>query len=291
MTFLHSETLAQLEVLNFDGKAEAFVEAKFLTPFLECLGYETHKDYEVIRHGDDGSMFKLKAPPVESGATKVRNYSPDYFPTIRKKCFWIIEAKSPTHVSYPFDLKYLVQGLQYCVHPEIQAKYLLISNGKNSAIYDAHGSVFLDKELYSPILEFKSTELRQRWHEIFELLSVEKLRTRIETDLKTMFDKLCLSSLDKDYPRTLLATIGSSAHDHSRKIEKHYYKLYVEEMDRQRDEWQAQMEKLKPAELLPLMDLPSRPVKCEVHYFIEKSRQAGSSLQDIFTAIELPPKI
>ena len=55
----------ELEALDFTGKGEAFVESRFLTPLLECLGYELHRDYEVIRHGDDGSAFKLQYPPVE----------------------------------------------------------------------------------------------------------------------------------------------------------------------------------------------------------------------------------
>jgi hypothetical protein len=117
------DQLSELEILDFTGKGEAFVEARFLTPLLASLGYETHKDYEVVRHGDEGSAFKLHYPPVEKGAQRVKHYNPDYVPTIRKKMFWIIEAKSPKDVAYPFEAKYLVQGLQYCIHPEIQAKW------------------------------------------------------------------------------------------------------------------------------------------------------------------------
>jgi hypothetical protein len=46
-------------------------------------------------------------------------------------------------------------------------------------VYDAHGAVFFEKEIYAPIFEFKSSELISRWDDIFNLLSVEKLRTRI----------------------------------------------------------------------------------------------------------------
>jgi hypothetical protein len=191
---MQRESLNRLEELNFTGKAEAYVESMYLTPLLECLGYEAHRDYEVIRHGDDGSKFKLRYPPVERGAKKVRHYNPDYIPTVRKKAFWIIEAKSPKDVPYPFDVKYLVQGLQYCIHPEIQAKYLVVSTGAFNAVYDAYGSVFLDQDIYKPILEFSSSELTKRWPEIYELLSPERLRTRIELDLKAMYDKMALSS-------------------------------------------------------------------------------------------------
>jgi hypothetical protein len=53
-------SLQELVALNFMGKGEAFVESRFLTPLLACLGYETHKDYEVVRHGD-GSTAIVRA--------------------------------------------------------------------------------------------------------------------------------------------------------------------------------------------------------------------------------------
>jgi hypothetical protein len=48
----HKQVLEGLARLDFTDKGESFVEQKFVTPLLECLGYETHKDYEVIRHGE-----------------------------------------------------------------------------------------------------------------------------------------------------------------------------------------------------------------------------------------------
>jgi hypothetical protein len=55
----HRQALEALTRLDFTDIGEAFVEQKFVTPLLECLGYESHKDYEAIRHGDDGAAFKL----------------------------------------------------------------------------------------------------------------------------------------------------------------------------------------------------------------------------------------
>jgi hypothetical protein len=225
----------------------------------------------VLRHGDDGAAFRLHYPPVESGATRVKHYNPDYVPTIRKKMFWIIEAKSPKDTSYPFDAKYLVQGLQYCVHPEIQAKYLLVTNGVDSAVYDAHGSVFLEQDMYQPILEFKVSELTKRWDDVFALLSVERLRTRIETDLKAMYDKLCLSSLDKTYPGRLLRLIGASAGENAHKIERYVLKLYVESLDRDQAEWLTGMETLNAAQVFELMEVPLRGGTTEARLFINKS--------------------
>ncbi len=279
------DVIRELEALDFTGKGEAFVESKFLTPLLECLGYEIHTDYDVIRHGDDGSAFKLQYPPVEKGAVKVKHYYPDYIPTIRKKAFWIIEAKSPKDISHPFEGKYLVQGLQYCVHPEIQAKYLLLSNGRFSDIYDAHGSVFLEKNIYEPILTFRSDQIRQFWSEIYELLSVEKLRSRIETDIKSMYDKLCLSSLDEGYPARMLKQIGASAAENSRKIQKHVATLTMNSYEERFHTWRAEMERLDATEIFARMNLPPRLGGSEAEYFVDKSLASGRDPNEVLTQL------
>jgi hypothetical protein len=284
LTATHAE-LQRLERLDFSGKAEAYVEQMYLTPLLACLGYEAHKDYEVIRHGDDGSSFKLRYPPVEKGAKKVKQYNPDYIPTIRKKAFWIIEAKSPKDVQHPFEVRYLVQGLQYCIHPEIQAKYLVVSTGIFSAVYDAHGSVFLDKNIYGPILEFRSSELTRRWPEIYELLSVERFRIRIESDLRAMYDKLALSSLDKNYPSELLKKIGASEREHSRRIEKHVRRLRVEGLDQDRAAWRQRMEQMDVAAAYASMDSPLPPGGTEAQYFVQKSLAAGRRAAEILSEV------
>jgi hypothetical protein len=281
----HQQTLDALAALDFEAKGEAFVEQKFITPLLECLGYETHKDYEVIRHGDDGSAFKLKHPPVEKGARQVKTYNPDYIPLIRKKMFWVIEAKSPKDVPYPFPKDYMVQGLQYCVHPEIQAKYLVVSNGRHTAIHDAHGSVFMEKDLYAPILVFEATELPVKWPEIYEMLSVETLRNRIEADIKSMYDKLCLSSLDKAYPDRLLHRIGLNAGKHAQTIEKHVVELYVEGMTRSTEQWRKDMEALEAGEILKLMELPLRAGESEANCYVPRALAAGISPKDVFESV------
>jgi hypothetical protein len=267
--------LAELETLDFTGKGERFVESRFITPLLECLGYETHKDYEVLRDGDDGASFRLHYPPVESGAVRAKQYKPDYVPTIRKKMFWIIEAKSPKDVEHPFAARYLVQGLQYCVHPEIQAQYLLVSNGDVSSLFDAHGAVFLEKEMYEPILEFRASELRKQWPEIYRLLGVEKLRGRIEDNLKASYDKLCLSSLDRGYPAGLLAKIGASSGEHAQFIAKRTNKMYVESMQKDKEAWQEWMETLDAAQVLASMDDPMPTGTNNAHYFLKKALAEG----------------
>jgi len=276
------QTLKNLADLDFAGRGEAFVEARFITPMLECLGYDGDKDYEVIRHGDSGASFKLHYPPVERGAVKVKHYNPDFIPTIRKKTFWIIEAKSPKEVNYPFDSAYLVQGLQYCIHPEIQAKYLLISNGVNSVVYDAHGSVFFGRDIYQPILEFKATEIHTRWAEIYNLLSSEKLRMRLEDDLKAMYDKLSLSSLNKEYPGQLIKRIGVLQHQHSKDIERHVLRLRGDASDKRTAAWRANIDESSIDEIFLQMDYPLRAGEYEGQHFVMRSLKEGWRSDEVF---------
>ena len=282
-----AEILSRLTVLDFTGKGEAFVEAQFLTPLLSCLGYETHKDYEVCRHGDHGSSFKLHYPPVEKGAKKIKHYNPDYLPMIRKKMFWVVEAKSPKDTAYPFDESYITQGLQYCIHPEIQAKYLLVTSGAHSAVYDAHGSVFLGSDPYNPVFEFSNAEIVSRWSEIYDLLSVETLRGRIEADIKAMYDKLCTSSLNENYPGMLLQRIGRSAGEHRQTIEKRVRSLYLESIDKGLEDNQRIFLSMGTEDLFAMMaDQPlgmgHRPVS---YFFVNKSLEAGVSARNLFDCL------
>jgi hypothetical protein len=73
---------------------------------------------------------------------------------------------------------------------------------------------------------------------------VEKLRGRIEADLKATYDKLCRSSLDKDYPGTLLKRIGASASENSQLIAKTVNQMFVDRMKEDREAWERKTEML-----------------------------------------------
>ena len=267
------QKIKRLSLLDFSGRGEAFVESKFLTPLLENLGYEGHKDYEVRRHGDNGSSFTLKYPPVEKGAVKVRHYHPDYIPTIRKIMFWIIEAKSPKSGTYPFEYKEIVQGLQYCIHPEIQAKYLVLSNGLNTAIYDPQSAIFSDGNIYDPVFEFKSCDVLKKWEEIYSFLGVEKLRIRIEDYLKSQYEKLCLSSLDENYPEAVARKITKDRLALKQKIGENVAKLYVARMDEGHQRWQRDLEQAPLGYLKVLMEYPIRRGKEPSQHYVERLLQ------------------
>ena len=269
--------LQGLSKIDFSGRGESYVESKFLFPLLEQLGYQQHKDYDVRVHGDDGSSLKLKYPPVEAGAKPVKHYSPDYIPTIRRKSFWVIEAKSAKDLTWPFAYKYLVQGLQYSIHPEVQAELLVLSNGADTAIYEPYKAAFLEGSFYDPVLHFRNTEILEKWPEIFELLSVEKVRVRVESLLIAHYEKLAESSLDKDYPKQLWERLGRRRIEISRKVEKHLNKLRVEALDDSLQESQLVLESMSPSEIHNTMfKLPIGVGKSASIYYVDKQRAALS---------------
>lgn len=270
--------LDSLESLNFKGKAEAFVEQKFVTPLLECLGYDSDDDYEVKRHGDSDCSFKLSYPPVENGAKKVKHYNPDYIPTLRKQMFWVIEAKSPS-VKYPFHKKYLVQGLQYCIHPEIQACYLVVSNGVLTSIYDAQNSVFFEGDIYTPIFSFKNTELITKWKTIYKYLSAEKMRFSLEERLKKFYEKLSLTSLNEAYPESLIQYIGRNTYELKNQINANLINKWGKTHDRKFQLKINEMRNFSDEELEIRMNHPSGWENKIIEIFLERKLKIFSEIE------------
>lgn len=279
------EKLKEIAKLNFDGRGESFVESSFIYPLLECLGYEQHKDYEVLVHGDDKSNFKLNYPPVERGAKKVKHYNPDYVPTIRKKSFWVIEAKSAKDVKIPFDYAYIVQGLQYCIHPEIQAEYLVITNGIDTCVYEPYRAAFLEGNFYEPTFQFNNTEILDKWDDLYNFLSNEKVREKIEQLLIGHYEKLAESSLDENYPENLWKRIGLNRLKIKNEIKKHVNTLKVEKIDESIRNYQEIIEKLPASVILDqYFDMPLGSGKSESVHYIEKALKV-KECEEIFNEL------
>ena len=259
-----------LEKLDFNGKGETFVEDKFVTPLLTYLGYDSHKDYEVRRHGDDDMYFKLQYPAVDRGSKTVKHFNPDYMPTIRKKCFWVLEVKSAKNVSYPFDGNTIVQGLQYCIHPEIRAKYLVLTNGLHTSIYDSFSRIYGDGDIYEPILEFSHSEIGSKWSEIYQLLSAEKVREFIEDDILSMYEKVVSSSLDNEYPQRMLRKAEKISDEAVIKINEHVSRLRFEIFMTHFQNQQEESSSLSLEDLDFQMDLPLFGGKSIGQHFVEK---------------------
>jgi hypothetical protein len=229
--------------------------------------------------------FKLQYPAVDRGAKRVKHFNPDYMPTIRKKCFWIIEVKSAKNVVYPFDKNSIVQGLQYCIHPEIRAKYLVLTNGLYTCVYDSFSRIYGEGDIYEPLLEFSNADIDIKWNEIYQLLSAEKIKDFIEDDILSMYQKLVSSSLDKEYPKYMLGKIETISEKASEEINKHVTHLRIESTMQSFQCQQEECASLSPEALYSRMEMPLISGKGIGQHYTERSIALGHSEIEILNKI------
>lgn len=114
--------------LDFTHWNEMDVREEFIAPLLVILGYSKDSMHDVLRE----QSLTLSEPYHSVGRTRV---TIDYVPTIRMRHFWIIEAKSgqPRAMNFPN----LLQAHLYAIHPEVQARFIVLTNGWEIRLYDA----------------------------------------------------------------------------------------------------------------------------------------------------------
>jgi len=114
--------------LNFDNQNETYVREAFITPLLSLLGYSDITVNNILRE----DPHKLSRPYHRIGRSRV---DIDYIPTIKLQKFWIIEAKPGSIRRLKFGD--LLQAHLYAIHPEVQARYIVLTNGRELKLYDA----------------------------------------------------------------------------------------------------------------------------------------------------------
>jgi len=116
------------KALDFTGRKEADVREMLITPLLYALGYSENTINDIQREETLG----LSELYHRIGQDKIRI---DYVPTLRLNRFWIIEAKAPRSGLPAGDL---LQAHLYAIHPEVQARYIVLTNGREIRLYDAY---------------------------------------------------------------------------------------------------------------------------------------------------------
>lgn len=113
---------------DFSRWNEPDIREEFVTPLLHALGYSRGTVADILRE----EHRELSEPYHRIGRDKIKV---DYIPTFRKKTFWIIEAKPGTPKT--MDFGDVLQAHLYAIHPEINARFIVLTNGWSVRIYDA----------------------------------------------------------------------------------------------------------------------------------------------------------
>lgn len=168
--------LERLNNLDFTGYSETDVREEFLVELVKLLGYRRELDYSVSRE----DQFTLNPLFLSIGSSRIKL---DYLCSLRKKFFWIIEAKSGKSKSLEKDD--IGQAHFYSVHPEINSRYFIVSNGWLTNLYNRDT---LDDNC-TPLLSIKNTELTNRFLELDSYVGSTQILPFLKTNILEQIEK------------------------------------------------------------------------------------------------------
>jgi len=151
----------------FDEMNESDVREHILRPLLHDLGWKLGTSANIrteikLTYGKAflGRKDSKRDPDLVGRA--------DYVCDLIGVARWVIEAKSPSQHLVRDDVE---QAHTYASHPQVNATYFLLSNGRRFELYQTS---YID----SPILAFDYADLEIRRNDLLEVVGPEALRTR-----------------------------------------------------------------------------------------------------------------
>lgn len=249
------------EKQNFIEWNEMDVREEFIAPLLDILGYSKRTINNIIRE----KSLTLLTPYHRVGRKRV---SIDYLPTIRLKQFWIIEAKPGKTIN--MDYGDLLQAHLYAIHPEIQAKFIVLINGWEIRIYDSLKLESWDDAL----LVCNKENCKENFLVLKQMLSAESMlqyqRSRIidiarETFL-VEFDETQVREFEKEIKK-LIREITPIVNNNAREIQRNAWK---EQQSKEKEELEGKDIKA----LLIGMDLPTNRRNITAREYIRRIEKA-----------------
>ncbi|MBX3301050.1 MAG: type I restriction enzyme HsdR N-terminal domain-containing protein [Nitrospira sp.] len=155
-----------LSVPQFNNESD--VREDFLLPLLKALGYANSGKHKIERN------IRLHVPQLIIGTKKksMETYSPDYVLNVNGMRKWLIDAKSSTESV--LDMRHISQAYSYAIHKEVNVPFFSLCNGEELALFKTAD------QNYQPIATFKRYELDYRWQEVYEMLSVDAFKVRLQ---------------------------------------------------------------------------------------------------------------
>ena len=186
--------LKQLEKKDFSNYNETDIREEYYAPMLTILGYKKDSDYQVIREDN----YKVEELYLNVGRERIKL---DYIFNIRKRNFWIIEAKKGEKKEISKDD--CSQAYLYSLHPQVNCRYFVVTNGWLFNIYDRNK--FLnddDTDVFIPILSIKNSELLSKYNELYSILGSSNIIFNVK-------EKVILAEIEKTlsaeiYPNRLI---------------------------------------------------------------------------------------
>ncbi|HDR4442758.1 type I restriction enzyme HsdR N-terminal domain-containing protein [Bacillus cereus group sp. BceL101] len=223
---------------------ESDIREEFIAPLLKELGYGKGTVNNVVRE----KSLKLSTPYHRVGRSRVQI---DYIPTIRLKSFWIIEAKPGNKKD--MDMGDLLQAHLYAVHPEVQARFIVLTNGWEIRVYDALNVTSWEDYI---VLCNKDSELIDL-KKLFQILNSKDMLRFLRTQIMHQIENSFAVELDQSELNHFFTSLNRKEYDLKKQIEDNARDFQRKAWRKEEDKYQSELQKLPIDSLLVRMDIPT----------------------------------
>ncbi len=228
---------------DFSAWNEDEVGKWFIVELLGILGYSkgTINDVFTNKH------FKLKNSYHRKGQQHIEI---DYVPTLKLKYFWIIEAK--TGKKKEMDFGTYLQAHYYAIHPEVQARFIVLINGWEIRLYDVINTDDWDDY----IIKCTQEDCEKTFPELKKFLHCKSILKSIrEYTLNSIKESLMLE-IDEEEVNKIKQEVNKIAIEVTPQIKKNAKQLFLNSWKESEKKEKEEIKKASIDDLLIRMDIP-----------------------------------
>ena len=238
------DLLDKLSRKDFSTSNESVIREVYITRLLELLGYEENTDYEVEREKpSDLKWLRVKKAKIQRL---------DYKFNIRKKYFWLIEAKSGENQNITH--KDVGQAYLYSLNPDINCRFFVVCNGWLFNLYDRNKFLSNDNSsIFDPVLQIKNSEIKDRFEELYSFLGSSEIIFKVKEDILLREIKNTLSAeinpdRIKRFSYSVENVISNSAFQVLENIRAKYKSK--DNSEREKKEYEQQLNSMSPESII-----------------------------------------
>ncbi|WP_093795462.1 hypothetical protein [Sporomusa acidovorans] len=229
---------------DFSTWNESDIREEFIAPLLRMLGYSKGTINEIIRE----PHLKLSKPFHRVGR---KHISIDYVPTIRLKSFWIIEAKPGNRKD--MDYGDLLQAHLYAIHPEIQARVIVLINGWEIRVYDALSI----EDWNQPLLICTQENCKEKFEELKKIISAPNMLSYQRSRLLEIARNTFSVEIDEQQIKTFQSDVNKLVAECAPIVRENAKQLQIMAWKQAEKEEIEQLRNTKEKLLLVHMDIPT----------------------------------
>lgn len=249
--------LARWRSIDFSTWNETEVREGFIIELLHTLGYRKGTTYDLEME----KPLKLTAPYHRIGRKSV---SIDYAPSVRKRHFWIVEAKPGK--SKEMNVGDLLQVHLYAVHPEVQARLVVLVNGWEIRVYDALTMAAFDDAL----LVVKQSDDGQTLAQLREMIGANEMLAFQRKRMLDLVQDTLSSEVDVAVADAVVGELTAIARETRKVVAKNADELRRFAMAEFFQTEKTSLEKMSLGELFVWMDLPEHGRRVLAKEFVRR---------------------